>query len=396
MSQAPSIYFLYTNIGRGHPFYLDGIIEALACETTASLSLSSGDVFEICRGLSRRAWVTARWLYRQGSSSEGAVGRLYRLLRQGSDYNTPSRTMTLLGRDLRRRFGDSSEPLVVGHPILVGILRDRPNLIYQHGEVVTPSEAVVSGAERVLVPTAAAAEPFVEGGYRDRQVEVTGLCIEPSLVAQAGEAYQARASRLNGTQPLTGLFISSGAEPNKHVETIISSATSALRAGSRAVVLARSGGKLDRAISQRWAKSGLEYARYATPEETPDDAPPGLLVAFSTRRQENDWVGRWFRSIDYFVGPPHERTNWALGLGLPMFALTPTVGPFAPMNLELLLGSGTARTFQTEAEVLRFGDTLNELRTSGRLAAMARLGWGKFDIGGFEKIARFLVQHYAQ
>lgn len=105
---------------------------------------------------------------------------------------------------------------------------------------------------------------------------------------------------------------------------------------------------------------------------------------------------QWFDRLDFLVAPPHERTNWAIGLGLPMFALTPTIGPFAPLNLSLLLDSGTTMAIESDSQAARFGELLTELHRSGRLVDMARRGWGQHEINGFAQIAEFLVNRYRQ
>ena len=63
-----NINLLFTNIGRGHPFYLDGIIEALIKKQSISLIKNENDVFKISHGTSLLAWKTARWMYYKGSS----------------------------------------------------------------------------------------------------------------------------------------------------------------------------------------------------------------------------------------------------------------------------------------------------------------------------------------
>ena len=95
--------------------------------------------------------------------------------------------------------------------------------------------------------------------------------------------------------------------------------------------------------------------------------------------------------IDFFVGPSHERTGWALGLGLPMFVLTPCFGPFAPLNLLLLERSGTGVAINSLREASALGGTVIKLRESGQLTRMSERGWGKYRIDGFEQIARFLA-----
>ena len=71
------IDFLYTNIGRGHPFYLDGIMQALVRSGNISIVRQKHDVFELSSGLSLNGWQLARWLYQKGSSG-GLVGSIYK------------------------------------------------------------------------------------------------------------------------------------------------------------------------------------------------------------------------------------------------------------------------------------------------------------------------------
>src|SRR5512138_1092104 len=117
--------FLYVNIGRGHPFYLDGIIEALIRRGGVGLVRQQQDVFEISRGMSALAWRATKWLYRT-APSHPLIGRLYHSLRQNNDYNDGGLALFLLGRDIRSMFAGSTEPLIVSHPTLVGILKGRP------------------------------------------------------------------------------------------------------------------------------------------------------------------------------------------------------------------------------------------------------------------------------
>ena len=57
-----AIEFLYTNIGRGHPHYLDGIVESLSKERVGRVT----DVFAVSAGIERAAWKTVRTVYRVG------------------------------------------------------------------------------------------------------------------------------------------------------------------------------------------------------------------------------------------------------------------------------------------------------------------------------------------
>ena len=116
----PRITFLYTDIGRGHPFYLDGIVEALVRKGEIGLVHSQTDVFEVSSLVPGLAWRTARWLYRHGSSG-GLTGCFYKWLRAGNNQTHLSLFSRLMGRDIRRRFLTGSDPLLVAHPSLVSI-----------------------------------------------------------------------------------------------------------------------------------------------------------------------------------------------------------------------------------------------------------------------------------
>lgn len=387
------ITFLYSNIGRGHPFYLDGVLESLIRRGSIGIVKGQTDVFAVSRGLSRRAWRLAHWLYRKGSSG-GVVGSLYFGLRRDANFNRPSLGLKVLGHDIRKVFGQDEAPLVVDHPTLVGILRDRPHLIYQHGELVAPPESVVNGASTVCVPTDAVADAFRAAGYQDDQIFVSGLCIELSLVRQAESAFQTRMNRLDSRTPLTGAFFSSGAEPDAHVAALCEACLAIAQEGGRAIVFAAEGGKLHGRMSSTVAARGLEDHVITTTDFLPQDLPPVLIAAHKTRREETALTSRLFPYFDYFVAPSHERTNWALGLGLPMFVLLPTVGEFARRNCELLRRSSVAELLDDHLPPATLGVALRHLRREGHLRRMAENGWGRENINGFTSIADMLIHRY--
>jgi len=384
------VKFLYTEIGRGHPFYLDGIVESLERLEESGVSPVTSSVFDHTRGLSAIAWRSARWLYQVGSSG-GPLGWVYSQLRKARDYNESSKFLSLLGRDIERHFGSESVPLVVAHPILTSVLSGRENFFYQHGEVAVPREALVRGATAVFVPTEATADLFLSIGYGSDQVIVSGLCIEPSLCDLADVGYHGRQTRLSSDTPLTGLYMSSGAESRQHVIAIIESITSIRRGGGKAVVLARRGGRLQRLATEFLAENASDCSCCDNPEEVPVTEAGVILALYDSRRQETEFTERLFERIDYLVAPAHERTNWALGLGLPMFPLVPSIGPFAPLNLRALTEAGVAVPLDTTNPPARLGQLLQRLREDGSLQKMCKTGWGKYDIDGFAKIARFLT-----
>ncbi|MCK4632797.1 MAG: hypothetical protein KAT79_05965 [candidate division Zixibacteria bacterium] len=383
---------LFTNIGRGHPFYLDGIIEVLSIREQANCVSSQRDVFDISTGLSLAAWRLARWLYRRGSSP-GMVGSVYRRIRSENDYNRPGAMLNLMAAHLRRKYADDSNQLIVAHPILVACLRGRTNLVYQHGELVTPSEAVVHGAEKILVPTDDAARPFIQVGYSPDDVIVSGLFIEPALVNLAADAYDARLKRLASNQPLTGAFFSSGAEPKHHVEQIVAAVGSVIRCGGKAIIFAQCGGRLARAIREGLAKDSVQLSEIGSGDSFPAKPESAVLVCYSNRREIDVLTAGSFEQFDYLVSPSHERTNWAVGLGLPMFVIGPPIGPFAPLNRDLLLRTQVACELDSAYRACDLGDIVASLRAESELAAMAARGWQRYPIDGFGKAVDFLLNN---
>ncbi|MFQ6008530.1 MAG: hypothetical protein ACE5K8_06195 [Candidatus Zixiibacteriota bacterium] len=394
VTSLPCINFLYTNIGRGHPFYLDGILEALIRKGNIKLVSKRSDVFEVSHGVSKAMWKAVRWTYVKGSSP-GLVGVLYSKLRSKSSYNRPSIILNMMGRDIRRRFLTDPSPLVVPHPTLIAILKGRQNLIYQHGEHAIPKEAIVAGASKIIVPTEATAMPFLQFGYKRDDITVSGLCIEPALVKQAEDAFESRLVRINGNEPLVGAFFSSGAEPRLHVEKLVQAVLSTVAHGGKGILFTQRGGTFARHAIRTFVSRYIDFAQVDSCDFLPSDLPPVLIVQHASRREENHFTAQLFPRFDYFVSPSHERTNWALGLGLPMFIIGPPIGPFAPLNRDCLIEAGVAELIDSNSEADAFGRFLEGLRSKGRLTEMAMAGWGKLDISGFDTIAQFLINNFA-
>ena len=357
------------------------------------LMRGESDVFEISRGLSRLGWRSADWLYKKGSSNS-LVGLIYNITRFRYDYNRDGLMMKIMGRNIKRKYCPSPDPLIVAHPTLVGILKGKEELIYQHGEVVTPPSAVVKGAGTVIVPTERAAEPFREAGYGADSIFVSGLCVEPALVKMAADALDRRLHRFENDPPLTGAFFSSGAEPDAHIKKITAAAVSVVHYGGRAVIFARQGGKLVREAVRTFKRNELMLDVKDTASLFIGSLPPAVLVVFNSRREETVFTSKLFPFFDYFVAPSHERTNWALGTGLPMFVVEPAIGPFAPLNRGVLREHDVAELLTDFDQTYSFGMNINRLRKKGRLEQMARAGWHKFNIDGYNKIADFLIDKY--
>jgi hypothetical protein len=385
-----ALTILYTNIGRGHPFYLDGVVAEWARCGGDPAALDLTDVFHASGPVPRQMWKLMRTLYRRGSSP-GLAAFLYGRIRGSTRLHRAGLALSLAGLTLRSRFAGSGTPVLVAHPLLVSILSGKRELYYQHGEVATPEQAVVPGALVVFVPIEEAAAPFLAGGYQKAQIVVTGLCIEPEIVPRANEAYARRRARIASGTALTGAFFSSGAEPRLHVRHLTAAAVSAVRAGGRAVIFAQAGGVLARRAAQAAARAGIPLAVQAG-LPPPGERPRGATLSLYRSRAELDArVARYFDLFDYFAAPAHERTPWALGLGLPMCVLGPDIGPYAPLNHARLLAAGVACSIESTASAEAFGTTLAQLCKGGKLAEMAGCGFGTLPLDGFARIARHLA-----
>lgn len=391
MKSSRKVNFLYTNIGRGHPFYLDGIIEAIAHQGKINIIRSQLDVFEISRGIPRLGWQLIKKLYKHGST-DNFVGHIYNKLRLNTDYNKQSKIIKIIGKNIRQKYLNDSHPLVVAHPLLVAILKDKKNLFYQHGEVIAPSEAVVEGAQTIFVPTKETAVPFYEKGYNKDNIIITKLCVEPSLVKQAKDSFSQRIKRLQANQSLTGAFFSSGAEPKPHVEKILLGAKSVISSGGRAIIFAQNGKSFWKAAVKTFKKAPYPIHIIDSTDYIPHQLPTVLVIGYNSRREENIFTAQFFKYFDYLVAPSHERTNWALGLGLPMFIPTPPIGSFAPLNQKTLLNHHVAKLIKSKQEAMNFNVLLSSLQKSGELIQMAQAGWHKYDINGFNNIANFLIE----
>ncbi len=360
-----AIDFLYTEIGRGHPFYLDGIRDSLSPNTPHA----AASVFDCSRGISLLGWQLARTAYRLGSSTAG--GGLYSRLRGTQKRAQNSALMDLLVRDIRARYGRDDNRLIVAHPLLVTALQERTSLFYQHGEVVAPAESLQTGRHCVFVPTTTVADAFLHAGLPANQIVVTGLCIEHELEAQSELHRQQRRSRYDAGGPLTLALYSSGAEPWPHVRQLVSCAGALLDHGDQVIAFCRRGQGFHRKLQ------ALSRSQAAAPENRL------TIVCYDTRQDLHDQTLAHFAAFDAFVAPAHERANWALGLGLPHVIAGPCIGTFAPLNRDVLLNAGVACDLPADIGT-SWAAALHE---DGRLAAMSDQGWGHHNINGFRTIA---------
>ncbi len=372
-----AIQFLYTEIGRGHPFYLDGIKYFL---NKNRIEYSSTDVFKQSRGLSFWLWKLIYQLYISGSSGN-LIGRLYKFIRGSKHINHSDFLLSVLGRSITINNKADDSALIVAHPLLVKILSPKTNLFYQHGETVVPLTELPKGASQLFVPTKEVADKFICAGYDNSQIHTTGLCIDPELIERAETRFEYRIKRIEEADCLCGAFFSSGAEPSRHVRTIVETVLAVMSAGGKAIVFCKKKGRLSKQMSNLLADNNdltIECKRSLN------------IVTFDSREEETALTGNCFDLFDYFVAPSHERSNWALGLGLPLFILTPHYGSFAPLNRDKLLGEGVAMELENTGDIGQLANIVSKKEKREILSKMSYNGWGKYAIDGFQKISDFM------
>jgi len=365
-----------SEIGRGHPSYLDSVLLSLARLRPEEPQIPHFTVPELCTGTSGLAWRLAGFGYRLGARG-GMATWLYSRLRS-ADSGPSGLQLALLGASLRRTFAGYDGICIVDHPLLAHILAPICRVAYLHCEIAVPRVSAVPDAWRTFVPVEATGLRLQAFGVKLAAVSVTGLMVEPELAAVASGAFEARLRRLESGEPLlVGLFLS-GARPRPHINLIAACVESLAKSGHKSVLFWGPG-------MLRAAKVQSELGRRGIPEDA------ALVVWSRDRRNETTRTAELFPSVDVMVAAAHERTNWAVGLGLPMFALLPHIGPFARENFEFASNQGVCLPLASRADAAALGATVGALRRDGKLTAMAKAGWGRHAITGADAAARELL-----
>jgi hypothetical protein len=387
--QDQEVVALYSDIGRGHPSYLDSLVYLLKDKYPNLLCRS---VFQESEGLSLLSWKFVRWMYAI-SGKGGLHTRFYNFIRTRSQKGGEDSSMTrILGRDLKRAYEDFPGICLVDHPILAKSLADVCRVWYVHGEIAAPAECAVRGVEKTLVPLQETKDRLVAQGAEEDAVFVCGLMIEPPLVAGAEEAFQTRLKRIDSDQPLTIGFFTSGAYPKEHMEKIMAGARSVIENKMRAIIFC--GTNRDKF---EWIRSRLGDLKGKITEDTRGSSSPDgefdlMLVARRTRQEDTQRACELIPILDAFVAASHERTNYAVGLGLPMFALFPLIGTFASQNFEFAQRQKVLNSVKSMQEARNLGGLLAELRRNGQLRQMAQNGFGAQTIAGVNKAFHGLIE----
>lgn len=339
-----------SEIGRGHPQYLNSVLTYL-----------NNIPFFPVSGL---GWKFARLFYRLGG--KGSVWTIiYNRLR---DTKKTSRLLfRLLESQMVNRLKTTKGTILVDHPLLAHLLAPSCRVAYLHGEIAAPFASFIPSVWRTFVPLEETKEKLISYGTNPNTIMVTGLLIEPELLKPAETAFASRLQRLKSNAPLTIAFFLSGASPLPHIKAIYQATRSALLTGHKPFIFCGT----DRKTANRFRKKL--------------NCP---VFAFSSYTEETTATAQLLPQIDLFIAAAHERTNWAVGLGLPMFVLLPHIGPFSPLNFEFARTRGVCLPL---TDPLNFGNYLLTLRTQEILLKMALAGWGKYPITGARKVAEWFL-----
>ncbi len=374
-----SIIFLGTEIGRGHPMYLDGIIDRMRI-AYPDIPFFATDVFAASSGVAAASWRLIRRLYYAGGKG-GLITAAYDMLRKSRQGRAPLAAGKVLGRDIRRLIRGIPALVVVSHPLTASLLAPYGRIIYQHGELAAPAEAIVTGCTRILVPLPETAELFISGGLPRENVTVTGQCIELELLNKAESAFRKRLARLREKRPLTAAFFSSGAYPSIHLRRLRAAAVSFCRAGHSAIIFSGLSAKVNRELTAELS------AQLPDSHDALGKSGRWQIITSRNRAEENRMAANLMEEIDLLVAPAHERTNWAVGLGLPHGILCPHIGSYAPHNAAMALARNVAVEITDDHVAASWGEIASGLRDTGRLVTMATSGYGCTAIDGFSQAA---------
>ncbi|MGB8658203.1 MAG: hypothetical protein WCE90_10540 [Candidatus Zixiibacteriota bacterium] len=372
---------LCSDIGRGHPSYLDSVISVLK-RTYPDLIYRT--VFEEGRGVSLLSWKFLSWLY-SISGKGGLQTRFYHLIRKRSETNLADSQLTkILGRDLRRLYRGFPGICLVDHPIVARALAGVCRVWYVHGEIAAPAECAATGAEKTFVPLQGTKEKLISCGADEESIVVCGLMIEPGLADSAETSFEQRLERIRSDQPLTIGFFTSGAYPKEHMEKIVEGARSVIEKRMKAIIFCGTNPQ-----KLEWVKGKARDWRAKLAVDTEGESHENqefdlMLVTRKTRQEDTQRAIELVPRLDAFVAASHERINWAVGLGLPMFVLFPLIGTFASQNLEFAQKQKVVYPLDSTEKTKDLGAILSELRQSGQILQMAQNGFGVHKIDGID------------
>ncbi|MGB2696602.1 MAG: hypothetical protein WBD28_01930 [Candidatus Zixiibacteriota bacterium] len=320
--------------------------------------------------------------------------KLYNLFRDAAAQpSDKSLILNLLGRDLKKNMRGFKGICLVAHPLLARILAQTCSVWYVHGEIAAPLECAVTNVKKIFVPLKETGDKLVRFGANPDSIVVCGLMIEPSLVETAENAFNSRLERINSSTPLTIGFFTSGAYPSEHVKKILAGVKSVIDNGMKAVIFTGTSSK-----KLQWFKKEMKKLkkRMVVDDGVSSDITENWeikLIHRKTRQAETKRTKKLVPCLDLFVAPSHERTNWAIGLGLPIFVIFPLIGTFSPQNFEFAQRQGVCYPIDSMEKAQNLGKIITQLRESNKLSEMANKGFGIHRINGSEIAASHILKN---
>jgi|GEM_PF-276083 len=396
--QSQRIVALYTDIGRGHPNYLDSLLYPLKKKCPQLVTRTVFSEFGPCgqesKGVSLLCWKFLSWLY-SISGKGGVQTKFYNLIRKRSQKGLKDSLATkILGRDLKRAYKNFPGICLVEHPLVARSLTGVCRVWYVHGEIAAPAECAVKGVEKILAPLNETKEKLILQGAEKEEVVVCGLMIEPPLVEGAERAYQQRLERISKSDlPLTVGFFTSGAYPKEHMEKIMLGAFSVIQNKMKAIIFCGTNPHRFEWVKNKvrnWGAKIIEDKEQTSHQNEEFDLK---LVTRHTRQEDTQSAVQAIPHLDVFLAASHERTNWAIGLGLPMFILFPLIGTYAFQNFEFAQRQKVVYPLDSPEKAKNLGEILSGLRESGELLQMAQNGFGVHSINGIDKAVSYFMKY---
>ncbi|MCX7756701.1 MAG: hypothetical protein N2166_00035 [candidate division WOR-3 bacterium] len=362
------ILTLNAEIGLGHSYYLDVFIAACR-RLSPEAEIYYYNVLQTRKFFSRMFWKLSEFLYYWGSQG-GEVTKIYNKIRQSSKgIKVPVDSINF----------SEYHRIVVAHPLLAKTLK---NVYYLHGEVALPRECIIKDVQKIIVPLESERKLLIDNHLLPSQIIVSGLIIPLNLLETAEQAFALRLKRLKNASSLKVGFFVSGAYPRAHIEKIILGILSILKNGHRAFLFAGTNKKRSEKIIQKLNK-------YLKLQNIP--SPTIVIIQNSKRAYYQSRINELLPALDLMVAPAHEHTNWALGLGLPIFCLFPMIGSYACTNYKYLLEAQVVYPLRTNLCARSLGSIIDNLRKDGRLIAMAKNGFNRYSINGALKSAEAVL-----
>jgi hypothetical protein len=361
------ILALNLEIGLGHASYLDYVLSSIKFLAPRA-EINYWNVLEDNSLKIKILGEIARRFYYLGSQG-GIFTKIYNKLRRRANrlqIRPPINSLKQYDR------------IVVAHPLLARALK---NVWYLHGEIALPEESIIREVEKIVVPLEKNYSRLITHKLHPSQILVSGLIVAPQLTLNPEKAFLSRLDRLAKAQRLKIGFFVSGAYPKPHIVRIIEGVNSVLLKEHRAFLFL--------GIERKKAQMVIKKLGKRINNQVPQ-----LMVLIQGRDRKsylqkvNDLLGQ----LDLIVAPSHEHTNWAVGLGLPMFTLFPLIGSYAAENYAFLLENKVTFPLEQISQAQNLASIIDELQKSGRLLKMAQNGFNRYPIDGAIKTAQAILE----